>query len=291
MITAKVIKDSYYKNHKGTTYRVTTLECEYPRFILSELNTHRQLSKNSSSSRAIPIKRMNSLIMDSNTQPEFWGKNHPGMQAYQELDQETIKLCERIWQQSKAMQIKAAQELSDLGLHKQIANRLTEPFHQMKTLITATCWDNFFNLRLHPTTQPEFRILAEKIELALAKSKPEKIETQDWHLPYIDTQRIGNRQVYSSLGSELTLKEALMLSVSCCAQVSYRNLDLSIEKAERIYKQLIESNPKHLSPSEHQAQRPLNIDQWPLGITHQTRSHEFYSANFRGFIQLRKLIE
>lgn len=70
-ITAKVICDSISEAGQ----RITTLEIEYPRFILAELNTHKMLEKNSSSSRAIPITRMIEQIESNMAKPLYWGES------------------------------------------------------------------------------------------------------------------------------------------------------------------------------------------------------------------------
>ena len=86
-ISAKVICDSI--NEQGV--RLTTFEIEYPRFILAELNTHRQLSRNSSSSRAIPIKKMLSTVDDNMAVPVYWGNAKSGMQADGEVNEDDIE--------------------------------------------------------------------------------------------------------------------------------------------------------------------------------------------------------
>ena len=78
MISVKVIADSISAH---TKQRITTLELEYPRFIHAELMTHRVFSRNSSSSRAIPIQTMINHIKATTAIPIHWGKNQSGMQA------------------------------------------------------------------------------------------------------------------------------------------------------------------------------------------------------------------
>jgi hypothetical protein len=43
--------------------RLTTLEVVMPRIVLAEFNTHRMLSRNSASSRAIPIEKMIRMVI------------------------------------------------------------------------------------------------------------------------------------------------------------------------------------------------------------------------------------
>lgn len=277
-IKAKVICDSISNN-----IRITTVECEYPRFILSELNTHRMLSKNSSSSRAIPIRKMHEQILTNPAMPLFYGKNQPGMTASQELDSVTKEKCIQLFNKLKDISLSITQDLIDLDLHKQTANRLLEPFMMMKTVITATEYNNFFQLRIHKDAQPELCILATLIKEAIDNNTPQQLKISEWHLPYVEFK---NNKYYSK-DQELTLEQAQQLSVSCCAQVSYRTTDLSLEKSSRIYKLLTESNPPHMSPLEHQA---TPIDPQTLqGVTHKTRNGDLYSGNLRGWMQFRKL--
>ena len=119
LITATIIADSVSPDKK----RMTTMEIEYPRFILAELNTHRMLSKNSASSRAIPVKAMHQHIRENTAQPVSWGKNQPGMKAKEYLDVEDTMEAIMLWEQAcdNALEISAA--LAELDLHKQIVNR------------------------------------------------------------------------------------------------------------------------------------------------------------------------
>jgi thymidylate synthase ThyX len=269
-----------------------TLELEYPRFILAEVNTHRMLSKNSASSRAIPVAKMHSLL---SAEPVFWGANKPGMSASEEIGE--IDRAKHLWESAKESAVKYSTEMSASGLHKQITNRVTEPWMMVKTVISGTEWANFLWLRNHPDAQPEIHELAKCIEQVLSGSGPQHIGDGEWHVPYIDRIR-GDDGVlrYFSSGQEVTVETAKKVSASCCAQVSYRALDVSIEKAEMIFDKLINSEPMHASPVEHQA-TPIHFtdysnphDYWSEGITHQDKYGTLWSGNFRDWIQYRKML-
>lgn len=289
LITATVIADSVSPEGK----RMTTMEIEYPRFILAELNTHRMLSKNSASSRAIPVKAMHEHILQNTAQPVSWGVNRPGMQAKEYLDVADTMEAMMLWEQARDNALEISAALADLQLHKQIANRITEPWMMMKTVISGTEWTNFFWLRAHADAQPEIQVLAQKMRDAYVGSTPVKLHPGDWHLPYVRSERNSvNRLVYLDNADEImTLCDARIVSASCCAQVSYRKNDDSLDKANKIFSQLIESVPAHASPIEHQA-TPMtpNMGFTELGVTHQTRNMEYWSGNLRGWIQFRKLI-
>jgi thymidylate synthase ThyX len=290
-IKATIILDSIYQPRHA---RLTTFELEYPRFILAELNTHRMLSRNTASSRAIPAAKMQELIKTNPAQPVVWGKNQAGMQAKEQLDPEQEKYAKTTWLEAMHSAVKYSEMLNELGVHKQITNRVTEPYQMVKSVVTATEWSNFFWLRNHPDAQPEFKALAEIMYDLYRSNQPTPFRIGDWHLPYVKVSKAQNHQqvfIDDETGLELKLADAIKVSASCCAQVSYRRQDTTLEKARRIYDQLIESKPAHASPVEHQA-TPIStwdqMDTW--GITHQDRQGEFWSANFRGWIQYRKTI-
>jgi len=282
MIKAKIIQDSYYNN------RITTFELEYPRFIHAELMTHRQFSRNAASSRAIPIEKMHQHIRDNPAMPIHWGKNQPGMQADEEIYD--IRSARNNWLVASDMAIHSARMLMMDGLHKQIANRVTEPFQTMKTVVTATEYENFFELRCHRDAQPEIRELALQMQDSLANHNPLQLRVGDWHVPYVDRDNSNFELRYLVNGHPVTLKEAKEISASCCAQVSYRNNDTSTDKAASIYKRLIESKPAHLSPVEHQATPLPDNEMMYLGVTHTDRHGQRWSGNFKGWIQLRQIL-
>ena len=300
LINARVIADSISPEGE----RMTTMEIEYPRFILAELNTHRMLSKNSASSRAIPVKAMHEQIKSAPAGPVYWGKNQPGMQAKTELTDNDLTDAKFIWQRAMQDALHWAWALADrVGLHKQIANRITEPWMTMKTVISGTEWANFYYLRDHPDAQPEIRELAHKMHEAHRASQPQLLYPGEWHVPYVNTYRslINNELLYSDgKGDDLTAEEARIISASCCAQVSYRKNDDTLEKAQKIFQQLIYSKPAHASPVEHQAtpmeesfyetwfDDPQHLQQF--GVTHMDNNCQLWSGNLRGWIQHRKLI-
>ena len=277
-ITAIVIADSICNG-----IRITTLELEYPRFIHAEFMTHRMLSKSCASSRAIPVDVMHRSITDNPAMPVYWGKNQTGMQASEELGPNEIKEAKRRWLKASGDALQSARILLDIGLHKQISNRVTEAFQMMKTVVTATEWANLLYLRDHQDAQPEFRELARKIKLAMALSIPVNLDPGEWHLPYVKDY--------------LTIDAALMISASCCAQVSYRKSDDSLEKAKMIYDRLVKSEgPMHASPLEHQARamkftHAIPGNPWEDGMTHIRKDMSLWSANFRGWVQYRQTIE
>ena len=321
-ITAKVIADSI--SPSGNC--ITTLEIEYPRFILAELNTHKMLEKNSSSSRAIPIKAMIDQIHSDMAMPLYWGKAKSGMQAGAEItNAHDFGQGAYQWYGAAKDVERRVLVLDKQGYHKQIANRLLEPFQMMKTVITGTDWDNFFNLRLHRDSQPEFCMLAYKMYMAMKESVPMQLKAGEWHLPYVDSSYELNEEGLPVLGTlryhtgevgtdsfkYLTLEEAQRISASCCAQTSYRKSDDSLEKADKIFDMLIKADVLHASPFGHLAtpiteymdyfdkedldtgyevNLPNHPDSWATGVTHMRRDGTLCSGNLTGWISYRHLI-
>ncbi|WP_323016373.1 FAD-dependent thymidylate synthase [Castellaniella sp.] len=277
MIQANVIADSI----SGDDVRLTTLQLQYPRFIHGELMTHRVFSRNASSSRAIPVARMIRQVEDD---PAFFvhiGKNQPGMQAREAVDERTAKVFEREWRElAKISGDFATRWSKHLGIHKQCVNRVLEPFQWMNTIVTATDWENFFELRCHPDAQPEMQALANVIKDAMWRSAPVELTQDQWHLPYVFA---GNDVNESGYNFELARK----CSVARCARVSYANHDGSepdIEKDVALFDKLVGSRPLHASPAEHQAtpDRKLKNGRW---------AHPELHGNLTGWIQFRKQLE
>lgn len=284
---------------------IITWELEYPRFIHSELMTHRLFSRNAASSRAIPVAKMIEQVRENPATPVHWGKNQPGMQAKEELAGENLHGTIVAWEHAALHVAKCALTMNDLGAHKQIVNRILEPFQWMKTVVTATEFDNWFWLRNHTDAQPEIKRLAECMWEALQNSEPFELKPGEWHVPYVQRARVFGKVEYVQDEYYIDLEDALAISSSCCAQVSYRKLDDSLEKARDIYSRLVESEPVHASPFEHQAtpmkasvmsfsRTDVNIQGYPStwedGITHGDRYGNFWSGNFKGWIQHRQLI-
>lgn len=263
MISAKVIADSV--NPDGD--RLTTVEAIFNRWILAELNTHRMLSRNSASSRAIPVKRVLSQVLRDPAVPVSWGANQSGMQARSELKGWRRWLARRLFLAARFPALIFVWLLSKVGLHKQVANRILEPWVWHTAIVSATEWDNFFKLRLHPDAQPEFQELARCIKAAMDASIPKQLRWGEWHLPYINDTLVFD--AVSTTDSEIA-KEA-KISAACCARVSYvrQNDRRSEEEDVRFTDRLATAG--HWSPFEHPA-----------------RAERGSWGNFKGFKQVRK---
>lgn len=274
-----------------------TLEVELHRWVLAELNTHRSFSRNFQSSRAMPISKMIEQVRTDPALPVYWGSNKRGMTAGVEIDtlvvdnagKEFSKLS--WWGLAADTAASSAEAMERAGYSKEIVNRLLEPFMKTKGIITATrdAFNKFFLLRSHKDAQPEIRLLSDRMKLAIENSQPQELKLGQYHLPYVKQSKI------KSLG----ITNSVKTSTSCNAQVSFRALDDSLEKALSIYNMLnlpvsgvYQDDPPHYSPTEHIA---LITDEYHLadhfGILEQPTL--YCSGNFQSktFWQYRKALE
>jgi hypothetical protein len=198
-----------------------------------------------------------------------------------------------LWHEAGLDSVRWSQSLGHYKVHKQIANRVTEPFQMMKTVVTATEWDNWFWLRNHKDAQPEIAKLAKCMIWQQSASRPIALRPGEWHVPYVK-RTVLRGQLYYWDSNELPLDahSAKIISASCCAQVSYRTTNDTLDKAKLIFDKLINSEPCHASPVEHQAtpMTSLRAQNWPDGLTHKQRDGSCWSGNFKGWIQHRQLI-
>lgn len=318
-VSAKVIAHS---KAKETGKEVITFELEFPRIVLAEFNTHNALSKNSSSSRAIPVQTMLAQVRDDPAMPVRFGKKNKGMQDAGEhdglvelwndyLDGYEAYGVEDAWCMAAQSAACFADEFDKAGYAKQICNRLIEPFQRMKVVMTATELANFLWLRDHLAADPTIEALAKEIKKAYINSEAVELDVGDWHVPYFGGEGVG----YWLKGCGIELQEALDISVSCCAQVSYRKLDDSAEKAKSVVDRLnlgVDiTEPMHVSPTEHQATPiskalyisggsghtwplsnvPFKPETWQEGVTHVKKNGTLCSGNLEGWVQYRKLIK
>jgi len=283
-MTAKLIKHSASSiNGK----EILTFELVYPRIVHAEFMTHRLFSRNAASSRAIPIDKLIGLIEEDCAMPAEWGLNQAGMVA-KGTHPDTLG-CKITWLKGARRALKTARELQAKGLHKQICNRPLEPYQYIKTIVTATEWDNWFWLRNHEAADPTIRKLAQEMWAAKEGSMPQVLTPGEYHLPYVD-----------EVSEILSLEESIKVSTSCCAQVSYRVLDDTLAKALKIYDNLTGMDRVHASPFEHVA-TPMketvigvrSLLPWAGDLNegeHIDWKGNIWSGNFMGWSQYRQTV-
>ena len=260
MINAIVIEDTQLRH----SARLTTLQVTMHRSVLAQFSKHRMFSINASSSRAVPTKKFIKQVISDPALPVFWGANKSGMVADNQLTGIKLRIAKLAYHLGRYSAVISAYIMHKAGLHKQITNRTLEPYLWETVVVTATEWDNFFNLRLAKDTQPEMQEVARSMKKAMDNSKPQNSKT---HLPYVTTAE------KSTLSLELLLK----ISAARCARVSYlkHNKEVpSVEEDVALADRLLEA--KHMTCFEHQA----------LVAT----SCKFY-ANFNSFRSYRYDIE
>ena len=270
---------------------IATLAVTMPRIILAEFNTHRVFSRNSASSRAIPTKKFLDQIKINPFIPEYWGQNQSGMKAREEIPEESKVRANKLWLEAKKSMEKKVLQFQEINLHKQITNRLLEPWFYTTVLVTSTEWNNFFKLRCHPDAQPEIKAVADSMREALKNSWPKRIEFGEWHIPFADDGGYLNGDT-----SYLNLLDRLKVATARCARVSYLTFDgiMDNEKDIKLHDDLKESG--HWSPFEHCAQsiRPMSFwERLKSGVKFifggEKNIPNLQTGNFRGYRQYRKM--
>lgn len=270
-----------------------TTALRYPRIIHAEFMTHREFSRNASSSRAIPVAKVIEQVRNDPAMPVHWGTNKPGMQAGAELEgPERIQAIE-LWLKAAEEAANTAERMMDMGLHKQVANRILEPFQWMHTLVTTVSKSNWNGLRLHPDADPTIHELARVWDVASRAAIPNHLGIGEWHLPYINVD--DQRAAYSYLKrSRLTRDEPRaeqvvavlkMVSAARCARVSYlthEGKQTTVEQDIDLYHRLVRSEIIHASPTEHQATPDVFFGSWANYRLH---------GNLPGWIQHRKQLD
>lgn len=244
--SARVLADSI--NTSGN--RLTTMEWTYPRFVHAEILTHRMLSRNSASSRAIPASKLRLVVTETPVVPLEWLKEQKGMQGGPALEGNDALAADAIWLAARDFMVKCSEDLSALNVHKSLANRLIEPFMWITVLISATEWDNLWDLRCHPDAEQHFRKIAEMARKEYDASEPEELVDGEWHMPFIQT---GSHET-AKKGNEKLKK----IATGRTARVSYLTHEGSRDPAAdvELHDRLRDGSGGvgHFSPFEHVAQ-------------------------------------
>lgn len=275
-----------------------TIRLRYPRIIHSEIMTHRVFSRNARSSRAVPVATMLEEVRTKPFIPWHWGKNQKGMQAGEKCNElivlksdEDNPNCdltfhrEAAWLYARDYAVEVAEAFMMAGYHKQIPNRLLEPFSWMDCLITSTDWANFLWLRDHKDAEPHLQDLARLVQEAMSQATVSHLQEGWWHFPYIsedDWDAAVDLHNTPQEGCAWLAK----ISAARCARISYKPFDGngSYEAELARYESLVNSDRVHASPVEHQAQ-----------VATMLAAGEFADQHLRGnfapgWIQHRKLI-
>lgn len=267
-----------------------TFELTYPRYIHSEFMTHRVFSRNASSSRAIPVKRMVEQVRNNPVIPPKVFMNQKGMVGETEADEVTTTEFYALWGEAAESACKTAEMMERMGIHKQHVNRILEPFQFIKVIVTATEWYNFFALRLAPDAQPEIRQLARVIYDEMDRYRNKEVGVIEVSIPRKDFPDIfGADKVHTivslpyitdedikEIGKD-NYRQLMKISAARCARVSYNNHDGSnpdLEKDMKLYDRLYDG--RHMSPMEHACIQDPDYRKY---------------ANLNGWKSLRYLVE
>jgi len=308
MFKAEIVADSLSPhNHRITSQLIT-----FPRYILAEFNTHRALSRNSASSRAIPFERMVKMVKENPFVPMKWMLDHKGMQGTEYLSDKLISYAKYDWLKGRDKAIEIATDLHQNDITKQMINRLLEPFMWHTVLVTATEWENFFALRDDPAADIHMQYIAHLMLEAMNTSNPKRLKSGEWHMPFGDDingdllfdEWMVNYDSPIDENQEELIELQLKIATARCARTSYLTLGESPIKHDyakdiKLHDDLDKAG--HMSPFEHCA-RAMTTHEYCLNINGRCSTDmlveddyiiapvtaEGWCGNFRGFIQYRK---
>ncbi len=297
-ISARTILRS--RNASAPDKVLSTLLLRYPRFIHAEFMTHRAFSRNAASSRAIPVKKIIDDILADTAMPLHWGANQKGMQAFEQCNKEVmlgaeswIVSREKAWLSARDKAIDIARAFDAAGYHKQVVNRLLEPFAHITVLVSTTEWDNFLELRDHGDAEPHIQMLAREVRKCLENDPVQTLQPGKWHMPFISG--FDEDFLYQASGGDhnIGVEQLRKLSVARCASTSFTTVDgfeMTFQRAQTVFDKLVTSKPVHASPLEHVAQADeFSTEDDEDGLVPWANSEQH--GNFVGFRQYRRQLE
>lgn len=296
MISAEIVTDSI----SPEDYRLTTFRLRYPRFIHSELMTHRVFSRNASSSRAVPVKKMIEEASDPalRAAPARWVKEEPGMQGYTDLIGAELLATQQAWLAGALSAVGQAEVMVRNRAHKQHINRMLEPYLHINVVVTSTDFMNFFGLRLDSAADPTLQALAKAMWVEYLASTPRLLQPGEWHLPFVnmaeeDVERGRRHDVIGWNGSAM-FDIAKKVSVARCARTSYTSFATgkrsTVEEDLALYEKLMGQQPLHASPAEHQATPDARTSAVSHGTVMKLWQRPEQHGNFTGWRQFRKML-
>lgn len=246
-----------------TLSRLTSMLLTYPRFVHAEFMTHRTHARNASSSRALPSAKLRAAIFARMALPAVWGQNRPGMQAGADVSRVVFWIGVTLWIACGHVALITSALLDRLGVHKQIVNRIVEPWSHITVVTTAegAGWANFYALRVHPDADPTMQKIASAALTAHRESTPRGLQPGEWHLPFVSKRELAD---VGERGSNALVRA----SVARAARTSFLNHDgtaPNLGKDLALYVRLVGATPKHASPTEHQA-RALSREELTKGM-------------------------
>lgn len=260
-ISAKLV---LYSQSETTQQKLATFVIIIPKFIQAQINSHRMLSRNSGSSRAIPSKIIRKRVIQNPFIPIEFSENKSGMRGGEKIKGIKLFIVEKIWLWSRYIPCFFHYLGEKLRVHKEIINRMIEPWMFTEVILTATEWNNFLKLRIDNSSQPEIQYIAKEIKRLLDSEKPQILKIGEYHLPFISEEETV----------QFSIDQLKMISSARCARVSYKLYDGSssnYSKDVELCERLITAG--HWSPFEHVATPMESIMQ---------------SGNFIGWKQYRK---
>ncbi len=258
-----------YSESVTTKKRLATFAIKIPKFVWGHVSSHRSLSRNSASSRAIPAKKIRTSVLKEPFIPLYFGENQSGMRAGEPLNGIRLFLAKKVWLWSRYIPVVFHFFGEKIGFHKEVLNRILEPWLMVDIVVSGTEWNNFIFLRKHQDAQPEIQYVAEQIETLLKNTQPKVLQSGEWHTPFILESE-----------SDIDIETKKKVSTARCARVSYKLFDGKVSNIEadiKLHDRL--SSSGHWSPFEHVAQAMNNSSRYGNLVGFKQYRKEFENEN------------
>jgi hypothetical protein len=299
--SARIIADSITE----TGNRLITFEATCWRPVLAEQNTHCVLSRNSASSRAIPVTKQLERFAEDFAAPIVWPREQKGMQGGSNLEEKPLADAQRVWADLADYTLRRIRAYIDshpdaeTRLHKSMLNRWLEVGLWQTQIISATQWDGYFWQRCHKDAEPHIRAMAQAMYHAAQESTPTLLKTGEFHLPYWAENGGHDHDWDDALSMaegdvNVCLEVAKSCSVARCARVSYltqsgmRDLQEDLDLYARLTANRVGSeDPPHASPLEHVATPWAENSQYVTMPSGKSMGPLPKLGKFVGWLQLR----
>lgn len=285
-VSAEVVEHSISE----AGHKVVTVSLKYGLFVHAEFLRHRTLTRCVKSNRAIPMKVIRREVLNDPYVPVFFGQNKAGMVA--NVESSSPRLSKFLWKSARIPACGMHWLMEKVGVHKEVTNRILNPWQWIRETVTATNLDGLYTLRLHEDAQRDIQEIVRVMKEAIDSTEPTLLKHGEYHTPYVDKFRdktSGEMRYFDNgLGYELTVEEAIKCSAARCARSSYDKHDGTTATKEvdiPLYEQLIESEPSHESPTEHVC-TPIVMGGM---ATHTDMECNHYSGNFKWWAQWRHM--
>lgn len=321
MYEAEVLCDSLSPSGQ----RLTSVAVKYPHAVHKDWLRHRMMSRVVESFRARPTELLIEQLRVEAFRPEEFATRIAGMGQGDALARQEQEFANEIWDLHIANCLQTAIDMGELNIAKQQRNFAIQDLCPIVEIITATDWDNFYELRLETRedgssiARPEVYKGVAVVKAAIDASEPVTLREGQWALPLVSQDELYDRPLplepHQSQAVEPDPDERIdwrlwcLVSAGRCARISYDKHRAFESVDDSVARALMLMGAGHMSPYEMVA-RPFSTSELEVraatrmeivrlsqdrddledAIVQQMIDSTYYCGNFNGWVQMRKTI-